>query len=159
MARSPYVLSIRKACAPAVGTLIGWWWWYSKYATLPKFQIDVSWLVKIQFDRRIDVGPYTSIFITYTYFIVKKHFNISIEPVRSRGGSLVYNKFKLKFHDLFGVADWILVYCTRSRRFNPRTVQTFVSMNMSICIGSGCFQLKIMYVFTKKKYLFISTNK
>jgi hypothetical protein len=26
MARSPCEYSIRKACAPAVGTLIGWWW-------------------------------------------------------------------------------------------------------------------------------------
>jgi hypothetical protein len=25
--RSPFVYSIRKACAPAVGTLIGWWCW------------------------------------------------------------------------------------------------------------------------------------
>jgi hypothetical protein len=29
MARSPYVLSIRKAYVPAVGTLIGWWWWHT----------------------------------------------------------------------------------------------------------------------------------
>jgi hypothetical protein len=27
MPRSPYVWSIRKACALAVGALIGWWWW------------------------------------------------------------------------------------------------------------------------------------
>jgi hypothetical protein len=26
MARSHYVWTIRKACAPAMGTLIGWWW-------------------------------------------------------------------------------------------------------------------------------------
>jgi hypothetical protein len=28
MACSPYVPSIRKVCAPAVGTFIGWWWWW-----------------------------------------------------------------------------------------------------------------------------------
>jgi hypothetical protein len=28
LARSPYVWSMRKACAPTVGALIGWWWWW-----------------------------------------------------------------------------------------------------------------------------------
>jgi hypothetical protein len=38
-----------------------------------------------------------------------------------------------------GVLMWILVYYARGRGFDSLTVQTFVSMNMSVCIGSECF--------------------
>jgi hypothetical protein len=41
-------------------------------------------------------------------------------------------------------------YCTKGRGFNPRTVQTFVCMNMSVCIGSGCF-ICIMCTYLQKK--------
>jgi hypothetical protein len=34
MARFPYVWSPKKACAPAVGTLIGWWWWWLRLRSL-----------------------------------------------------------------------------------------------------------------------------
>jgi hypothetical protein len=37
-------------------------------------------------------------------------------------------------------------YCSRGRGFDLFTVQTFVCMNMSVCIGSGYN----IYVFTKK---------
>jgi hypothetical protein len=40
--RSPYVYSIRKACAPAVRTLIGWWWWWTFF---------IFWLDLLQMDR------------------------------------------------------------------------------------------------------------
>jgi hypothetical protein len=39
----------------------------------------------------------------------------------------------------FGVVVGILAYYARGRGFDSRTVQTFVCMNMSVCIGSGCF--------------------
>jgi hypothetical protein len=41
----------------------------------------------------------------------------------------------------FGKVVGILAYCTRGRGFDSRTVQTFVCMNMSVCIGSGCFDV------------------
>jgi hypothetical protein len=37
-----------------------------------------------------------------------------------------------------GVVVGILAYYARGRGFHSRTVQTFVCMNMSVCIGSGC---------------------
>jgi hypothetical protein len=39
----------------------------------------------------------------------------------------------------FGVVVGNLTYYVRGRGFDSRTVQTFVCMNMSVCIGSGCF--------------------
>jgi hypothetical protein len=48
--------------------------------------------------------------------------------------------------DLFSVVGCIRGCYARGRRFDPRTVRTFVCMNMSVCIGSGRF-----LVFTKKK--------
>jgi hypothetical protein len=52
-----------------------------------------------------------------------------------------------------GVAVGILVYCARGRGFDSRTVETFVCMNMSVIIGSGCVYVyryvpiyKIMYI-------------
>jgi hypothetical protein len=38
-----------------------------------------------------------------------------------------------------GVVVGIFAYYARGRGFDSRTVQTFVYMNMSVCIGSGCF--------------------
>jgi hypothetical protein len=38
-----------------------------------------------------------------------------------------------------GVVVYILAYYARGRGFDSRTVQTFVCMNMPVCIGSGCF--------------------
>jgi hypothetical protein len=32
-----------------------------------------------------------------------------------------------------------LAYYARGRGFDSRTAQTFVCMNKSVCIGSGCF--------------------
>jgi hypothetical protein len=46
-----------------------------------------------------------------------------------------------------GVVVGILAYHARGRGFDSRTVQLLVRMNMSVCIGSGCF-----YVY---KYVFI----
>jgi ABC-type transporter Mla MlaB component len=45
----------------------------------------------------------------------------------------------LEFDDRCGAMVGILAYYARGRGFDSRTVQTFVSMNMSVCIGSGCF--------------------
>jgi hypothetical protein len=44
-----------------------------------------------------------------------------------------------KIDDRFGVVVGILTYYARGRGFDSRTVQTFVCMNMSVCIWSGCF--------------------
>jgi hypothetical protein len=42
----------------------------------------------------------------------------------------------------------ILAYNGRGSGFDPRTAQTFVCMNMSVCIGSGCFLgIKAIQVF------------
>jgi hypothetical protein len=38
----------------------------------------------------------------------------------------------------FSVVE-ILAYYAKVRGFDSRTVQTFVCMNMCVCIGSGCF--------------------
>jgi hypothetical protein len=38
-----------------------------------------------------------------------------------------------------GVVMEILAYYARSRGLDSRTEQTFVCMNMSVCIWSGCF--------------------
>jgi hypothetical protein len=40
-----------------------------------------------------------------------------------------------------GVVVRILVYYARGRGFDFRTVQTFVNMNMSVYIGSACFNV------------------
>jgi hypothetical protein len=44
-------------------------------------------------------------------------------------------------------------YCVRGRAFDPRTVQTFVCMNMSVCTGAGCFLclLCLMCMYLQKK--------
>jgi hypothetical protein len=39
----------------------------------------------------------------------------------------------------FGVLVGILACYARGRGFDSRRLQTFVCMNMSVCIGSGCF--------------------
>jgi hypothetical protein len=43
------------------------------------------------------------------------------------------------FHGHCGVVEGIFAYYARGRGFDSRTVQTFVCMNMSVCIGTGCF--------------------
>jgi hypothetical protein len=45
--------------------------------------------------------------------------------------------------DRFGAVSCILACYARGRGFDPRTVQTFMCMNMSICIESGCFYVRI----------------
>jgi hypothetical protein len=50
-----------------------------------------------------------------------------------------------------GVEVVILAYYARGCGFDSRTMQTFVCMNMSVCIGSGCF-----YVSTKNGYKYIT---
>jgi hypothetical protein len=59
------------------------------------------------------------------------------------------------FDGRFGVVIvvGILAYNAKSRGFDSRTVQTFVCMNMSVCIESRCFY--VWYVFTKKKNIYI----
>jgi hypothetical protein len=44
----------------------------------------------------------------------------------------------------------ILAYCTKCRWFDSRTVQTFVCMNMSFCIGSGRFLCTVCMYLQKK---------
>jgi hypothetical protein len=51
MARSPYVLTIRKACTPAVGTVIGWWWWYILVHSIWNNQILSDWMVLEPFNQ------------------------------------------------------------------------------------------------------------
>jgi hypothetical protein len=53
---------------------------------------------------------------------------------------MVESERKIMFVDgRFGVVVEILAYYARGRRFYSRTVQTFVCINMSVCIGSGSF--------------------
>jgi hypothetical protein len=49
-----------------------------------------------------------------------------------------------------GVVVGILAYSARGCGFDPRTVQTFVCMNMSVCIGSGCFYVLYVWIYEKK---------
>jgi hypothetical protein len=51
-----------------------------------------------------------------------------------------------------GVVIGILAHYARGREFDSRTVQTFVCMNMSVCIGSGCFYVYYECI-SKKKYI------
>jgi hypothetical protein len=44
-----------------------------------------------------------------------------------------------RFDGQFGVVVRILAYNARGCGFDSPTVQTFECMNMSVCIGSGCF--------------------
>jgi hypothetical protein len=46
----------------------------------------------------------------------------------------------------FGIVVEILAYYARGRGFDHRTLQTFVCMNMSVCIGSECFLCIITYI-------------
>jgi hypothetical protein len=55
----------------------------------------------------------------------------------------------------FGVVG-ILAYYARDRGFDFRTVQTFVCMNMSVCLyGSGYFYVECIYKKNVYKYVFI----
>jgi class 3 adenylate cyclase len=45
----------------------------------------------------------------------------------------------ITFRRPIGAMIRILAYCARGRGFDSRTVQIFVCMNMSVCIGSGRF--------------------
>jgi hypothetical protein len=47
--------------------------------------------------------------------------------------------FYVVFDNRFGVVVGMLAYNARGRGFDSPIVQTFVCMNMSVCIGSGCF--------------------
>jgi hypothetical protein len=70
MARSSYVWSIRKACAPAVGTLIGWWWWWCDY------ELAVIKAVKDVFPRIAVKGYYH---FRNAVFKMAKKFNTNPE--------------------------------------------------------------------------------
>jgi hypothetical protein len=52
-----------------------------------------------------------------------------------------------------GVVVKILDHYAKGRGFDSRTVQTFVCMNMSACIGYGCFSI-CMYL-QKKVYKYV----
>jgi hypothetical protein len=64
-------------------------------------------------------------------------------------------KGEAKSDGRFGVVVGIPAFYVRGRGFDSRTVQTFVCMNMSVCIGSGRFLCIVflckVYVFIKKK--------
>jgi hypothetical protein len=49
----------------------------------------------------------------------------------------------------------ILAYYARGRGFDSRTVQTFVCMDMSVCIVSGCFYVYYVCIYKKKLYKYI----
>jgi hypothetical protein len=51
----------------------------------------------------------------------------------------VYTYFVCTFDGRLGVVVGILAYYPRGRGFDSRIVQIFGCMNMSVCIGSGCF--------------------
>jgi hypothetical protein len=52
---------------------------------------------------------------------------------------LLFLVFISYFNGRFGVVVGILAYYASGRGFDSRTVQTFVCMNMSVCIGFGYF--------------------
>jgi hypothetical protein len=47
---------------------------------------------------------------------------------------------RMVFDDQFGAVGCILAYYVRGRGFDPRTVQIFGCMNLSVCIGFGRLQ-------------------
>jgi hypothetical protein len=49
-----------------------------------------------------------------------------------------------------GIVVGILDYYARGRGFDSRTVQTFMCMNMPVCIESGFLCIICMYLGTKK---------
>jgi hypothetical protein len=55
----------------------------------------------------------------------------------------------------FGVVVGILAYYARGRGFDCCTVQTFVCMNMSVYIGSGCFYVQYVCIYKKNVLKFI----
>jgi hypothetical protein len=59
----------------------------------------------------------------------------------------------LSYDGRFGVVVGIFAYYARGRGFDSRTVQTFVYMNISVCIGSGCFYVIIRMYLQKKMYI------
>jgi hypothetical protein len=67
----------------------------------------------------------------YIRCITKLSPSVKVAPVRRRSRSLVID-------GRCGVVVGILAYYARGCGFDSRTVQIFVCMNMSVCIGSGC---------------------
>jgi hypothetical protein len=62
--------------------------------------------------------------------------DLSIHRDRQREAPMLYS---ILSDGRFGVLVGILAYYAGGRVFVSRTVQTFVCMNMSVFIGSGCF--------------------
>jgi hypothetical protein len=54
-----------------------------------------------------------------------------------------------RFDGRCGIVVGILVYYTRGRRFDSCTVQRFVCMHMSVCIGSGSFHVSYVCIYKK----------
>jgi hypothetical protein len=67
----------------------------------------------------------------------------------------VYNMYNIDGR--WGVVVGILAYYARGRGFDSRTVQKFVCMSMSVCIGSGCFYV-YKYVFIRLCYKIHNTS-
>jgi hypothetical protein len=64
----------------------------------------------------------------------------------------LYLEYNHYFDGILGVVVGILAYYARGRGCDFRTVQTFVCMNMSVCIGSGCIYVQYVRIYKKNVY-------
>jgi hypothetical protein len=68
-----------------------------------------------------------------------RNFVANIDQILGTRCKLIFGILKAADLVVILVVVGILANYARSRGFDSRTVQTFVCMNMSVCIGSGCF--------------------
>jgi hypothetical protein len=67
-----------------------------------------------------------------------------------------HNRIVISIDGRCGVVVGLLAFYARGRGYDSRTVQTFMCMNMSVCIGSGCFNVYVcIYKKNVYKYLLI----
>jgi hypothetical protein len=76
---------------------------YSKYASLPRFQNDVCWLVKIQFNRRIDVWNWCLISRKISYQWCAR---LDWKPRLLRRSRLVGSLFQGSYTSIFITYSW-----------------------------------------------------
>jgi hypothetical protein len=63
------------------------------------------------------------------------------------------------YDDRFGGVVGILAYYAKGRGFHSRTVQKFVCVCVSVCIGSGCFLYTYNMLRISNKYGSLTRNK
>jgi hypothetical protein len=75
---------------------------------------------------------------TVQTILCMKLFVLVLVVIKS-GSFLYYVGICWFFDGRLGVVVGILAYYVRGRGFDSRTMLIFVCMNISLCIGSGCF--------------------